>query len=278
KEGGSKLCDFGNYEDGAAGSPPDLAADVYGLGLVLFEMVAGRSALAISRARRQLRGRRAAGPPPLAEVVPGVAGAVSEIVARLLSPDPNDRPTLAALIAEIGGLQCRYEGQVSTTQETAHYATRRMSCVVDPAPPESEVGIIVPLPSQTLEGIPWTVITAALADRPGFGGAPPTVALGAGADVPASLERALVLSSPPGLAKAVLRSLPPRSSPPLGLKVRLLVVMACALLTGFLVAFLARRSEADEAGEAAPGAAATQRLRAGSRGVAAPACRVVSTR
>lgn len=244
-DGGSKLGDFGNYESRSGGGPPALHADAYGLGQLLFEMVAGRPAFGGARTRRAARVRHALGsarteqgagrPPRLAEVVPGVAAALSELVARLLAPEPSQRPTLATVIAELGRLQCRYERQVSTTQETAHYVTRRLPFLVDTPPLPSDLGVIVPLPSQTLEGIPWTVFTPESVAHP----------------VPSPATDAPLAAPPPGTpalspppANPAPRCLP-RTAPPRGLVVRLLFVIACSLLAGFLVACVLRRTAAD---------------------------------
>jgi len=212
---------------------------------VLFEMVAGRPAMRGARTRRAARvphalesARTEQGggrPPRLAEVVPGVAAALSELVARLLAPEPSQRPTLATVIAELGRLQCRYERQVSTTQETAHYVTRRLPFLVDTPPLPSDLGVIVPLPSQTLEGIPWTVFTPESV-------APP---------VPLAATDAPLLAQPPATpAREPLPANPaprcvPRTVPPRGPVARLLFVMACSLLAGFLVTGVLRRSAAD---------------------------------
>lgn len=276
--GCSKLCDFGNYEGRATGGPPDQHADVHGLGLVLFEMVAGRPALEVPRGRRGTHVRRIGGRAPLlAEVVPGVADAVSEIVARLLGREPSECPRLAAVIVELGRLQRRYEGQVSTTQETAHYVTRRLSCLVGAARSPSEVGVIVPLPSQTLEGIPWTVITSACADRTGVAGVPP-VALPLAAESTRSPRRTPAPSPRPRPARAASSGVPRAPVPPRGVEVRLLLVMACSLLTGVLVASLVRRSAPGESSVSAAGAGVARSLPHGGRSAAGPACSVRSGR
>jgi len=230
----------------ARGAPADRRSDVYGLGSVLFEMVAGRPAFAASRWRRSGAGAGQGGPPALALAVPGVSRELSELVAGLMAHEPSARPSLGEAIRRLARLELRYQGQVSTTQETAHYVTRKLPLLVDTVVAPSDRDVIVPLPSQTLAGIPWTVTDARAAEPPVAGEAPkPSVLLVAARPSAAAQNVALVRSpTPPG-------RLPPARVTPLHtgrkLALRLLLVLSCSLLAGVLVASWARRSLAGEA-------------------------------
>ncbi|HEU5075969.1 MAG TPA: serine/threonine-protein kinase [Polyangiaceae bacterium] len=258
RAGCSKLWGFGSYELDARGVPPDAHADVRGLGLVLFEMIAGRPAHGVCP-RRTVRARNSRGCPALAEVVPGVSTALSRVVARLLALEPHTPSTLAAVIAELRALERRYQRQVSTTQETAHYVTHRLPFLVDTASLPTEGACIVPLPSQTLEGIPWTVLTHAPTGRTG-GAAPvalPAVVLQQDTRRPSPMrEPAAPLPGAAGPSVVLLRPAPAH-----GVWVRLMLVLCCSLFAGVLVACLARGSAAEEVGQSPSGGGAVQPLR-----------------
>jgi serine/threonine protein kinase len=93
----------------ATGGHVDEAADVWGLGTVLFEAAAGRPPFEIpdvetldtdGRADEgypQLEGRA----PSLGGLAPGIPPALAEIVDACLSPAPLDRPSLAAVRAAL---------------------------------------------------------------------------------------------------------------------------------------------------------------------------------
>ncbi|MCE9572712.1 MAG: protein kinase [Deltaproteobacteria bacterium] len=82
------------------------AADIYGLGAILYEALSGTCAFDSSSitSLASLLERRP--PPPLAQVAPGVPADLAAAVARAIDPEPANRPTadeLAALIARGSG-------------------------------------------------------------------------------------------------------------------------------------------------------------------------------
>ncbi len=75
----------------AAGGEGDASAGLYAAGAVMFEMLAGRPAHAGASAE-EVRRAAAQGPPELRAARPEVPSEIADCVARLLAPDPADRP------------------------------------------------------------------------------------------------------------------------------------------------------------------------------------------
>jgi len=70
------------------GEAPDGRADIYSLGLVLHEMIAGKNPLASTDVQEQIRNVLERVPPPLDDVPPALAA----LVARATAKDPKERP------------------------------------------------------------------------------------------------------------------------------------------------------------------------------------------
>ncbi len=88
------------------GGAVDGRADLYALGCVLFEMLAGRPPFTgdepISVSFRKVHEP----PPPLDAIRPGLTPELAALVGRLLAKDPNDRPgDAAAVVAELDVLR-----------------------------------------------------------------------------------------------------------------------------------------------------------------------------
>lgn len=88
------------------------ASDLWALGVVLWEAVAGRHPFRSRTLRQTIARTLSYQPQPLADLVPETPVAFSEIVAELLDPDPNRRPEdgvvlsrrLDALAGELGAV------------------------------------------------------------------------------------------------------------------------------------------------------------------------------
>lgn len=75
----------------ASGIPPDLRADQFALGAILYEMVSGQRAFARSTDVQTLSDIIEAEPVPLAELCPAAPPALTKIVNRCLQKRPRDR-------------------------------------------------------------------------------------------------------------------------------------------------------------------------------------------
>jgi serine/threonine protein kinase/tetratricopeptide (TPR) repeat protein len=76
----------------ARGVAVDQRADVYALGLILYDMLVGRSrAQFAGNAIVELQARMAKAPPPVKSLVPEVPEALNHLISRCLEPDPEKR-------------------------------------------------------------------------------------------------------------------------------------------------------------------------------------------
>ena len=75
--------------------PPTVASDLYGLGIVLYELLAGQPPFKTGSLLSMMRMHANERPPHLADIPP----AVWRVLERLLAKDPDDRPSSAMIVA-----------------------------------------------------------------------------------------------------------------------------------------------------------------------------------
>jgi len=87
----------------------DGRADLYALGVVMFECLAGRLPLVAPTTHEMIAAHRSSEPPPLREINSRVPNEVAALVHRLLSKDPRRRPeTAAEVVDELARLEIAY--------------------------------------------------------------------------------------------------------------------------------------------------------------------------
>jgi hypothetical protein len=78
------------------------ATDVYAVGLILYEMLAGRRPWLEDNTYRLLAARRAGPPEDPAGLNPALPGELSRLILRMLDPDPDRRPSAREALEELG--------------------------------------------------------------------------------------------------------------------------------------------------------------------------------
>ncbi len=109
----------------ATGNPPNAASDVYSVGVILFEMLAGRLPFESNNGRELAQMHLSAEPPELHRLNPNVSLQLESIVRRALAKDPSNRYRDAVQFARILGsyLEQGREQTISTASTIASAAT-----------------------------------------------------------------------------------------------------------------------------------------------------------
>jgi len=83
----------------------DVRSDIYSLGVALFEMLAGRLPYAAGTVEETLRRHCEAAPANLRDHADAVPAGLADLVARMLSRNPDERPRADALVQELIGME-----------------------------------------------------------------------------------------------------------------------------------------------------------------------------
>jgi tetratricopeptide (TPR) repeat protein len=133
----------------AMGDPnTDHRADLYALGVVAYELLAGERPFLGTSPQELVRAHLMQTPQPIGERVPGLPGPVAGLVMRLLAKEPADRPASAEECLQI------LSGSVTATAPTPAARPRR------PWGPVAAIGVLVGL------GVAGVLVTRPFREQP----------------------------------------------------------------------------------------------------------------
>ena len=209
----------------------DGRADIYSLGLVAYQMIAGKRVYAANTLHELRREHLYAKPPALSEVVPGVSPAFSKVIDRAISKDRVDRQSTAGELAE------ELRAALRATVPALEGRTLAIPRVGDSSAHTHAAGDEVNTQSDVNAA---TLLTQeAVATSPPSAAAPPRVVspaaqphLGGGADLSSSMTVQQQPRIPPAASAAVTpASAPPKSR---GKSVALITAIVFIVLIGIV--------------------------------------------
>lgn len=144
------------------GKPLDIRSDIYSLGIILYEMLAGAPPFSASSPLALLNAHIAEMPPPLFEKRADIPPAVAGLVMAMLEKDPDKRPGSFAKVAAM--LQARSEGAGQLLRRGLNFYVLHFGSLMRLAWPIAAYNLVwAALQWWSIEGssgIPKTIISA----------------------------------------------------------------------------------------------------------------------
>ncbi|MEP6707650.1 MAG: hypothetical protein ABJC05_09025, partial [Pyrinomonadaceae bacterium] len=211
----------------------DGRADIYSLGLVIYEMVSGKRPFASQTLFELRRDHVSVTPPPLRQVQPDVSEGFSHAIARAIAKDRSDRPETAAALAS----------ELKAAIDSAPGSSAAATAIVDAIPPSVPTSAQRQLDTNSSRTAPTIVTGDSINETPAVVALP--------AEASASATMPTVLSGPAeGTSDVFTRPSPiappsRRSGFPVAWGAVLVLVLLAAGVGGFFVLRSMRRPAAN---------------------------------